>query len=65
VKGLIDSAGADRTWLILVFHRLVDDGSKSNTPPELFASIIDYVAERRDGQAIRVVTTEEGVAMMR
>lgn len=62
VRGWIDQAIAEKSWLILVFHEFVDGTPTRDTEYRTanFAAILDYVRTR----GARTVTLAEGVAMM-
>lgn len=62
VRGWIDQAQAEKSWLILVFHEFVDGTPTSDTQYRTsnFAAILDYIQTRN----LRTVTLSEGVAMM-
>lgn len=61
VRMLVDRAVSERSWLILVFHLLVEGPSGSGTYDVAeFASLLDDLAAR----GVKVVTVSEGVALM-
>jgi peptidoglycan/xylan/chitin deacetylase (PgdA/CDA1 family) len=60
VKGWIDQARSNRTWLILLFHRVDTSGTQYSITPTLFKQIVDYLKS----QNVSVVTTSQGVAQM-
>ncbi len=62
VRGWIDQAIAEKSWLILVFHEFVDGTPTRDTQYKTanFASILNYIQTR----GARTVTLSEGVAMM-
>jgi len=63
VKGWVDAAAANRTWLILVFHHIEDKNENGYTSPKFLEDIVRYVAQQRDAGKIRVVTTAEGIEL--
>jgi peptidoglycan/xylan/chitin deacetylase (PgdA/CDA1 family) len=60
VKGWIDKAKNDKTWLILMFHQIDYTGNKNGTTPEIFKGIVDYLKSTNT----KAVTIGEGVGMM-
>lgn len=62
VKGWIDQAIAEKSWLILVFHEFVDGTPTRDTQYKTanFAAILDYIRTRN----ALTVTLAQGVAMM-
>jgi peptidoglycan/xylan/chitin deacetylase (PgdA/CDA1 family) len=62
VRGWIDQAIAEKSWLILVFHEFVDGTPTRDTQYKTanFAAILDYIRTR----GARTVTLSQGVAMM-
>jgi peptidoglycan/xylan/chitin deacetylase (PgdA/CDA1 family) len=62
VRGWIDQALAEKSWLILVFHEFVDGTPTRDTQYKTahFTAILDYVRTR----GARTVTLSQGVAMM-
>jgi peptidoglycan/xylan/chitin deacetylase (PgdA/CDA1 family) len=62
VRGWIDQAIAEKSWLILVFHEFVDGTPTSPTQYRTsnFASILNYIQTR----GARTVTLAQGAAMM-
>lgn len=63
-KAAIDRAIADKTWLVLLFHH-VGDGTEGNFSVTLdfFREIVQYLTEKQ-GPQLRVITNEEGIALM-
>ncbi|MDQ2932898.1 MAG: polysaccharide deacetylase family protein [bacterium] len=55
-KGWIDTAAANKRWLILTFHEVNTSGNFYAVTPELFNQIVDYVAQKQ----IPVVTSSQG-----
>ena len=62
VRGWIDQAIAEKSWLILVFHEFVDGTPTRDTEYRTadFAGILDYV----QSQGVPTVTLSQGVGMM-
>ena len=64
VEGLVNTALADRSWLILTFHHILPIGSPSatayTTTPERLESIISYLGKNN----VPVRTVASGVAQM-
>lgn len=62
VRGWIDQALADGTWLILVFHQFTSGTPSQTTEYNTadFSAILDHVRAR----GLRTVTISEGLAMM-
>lgn len=60
VKQQVDAAIAEKSWLILTFHRIDTSGDQYSISPTLFNQIVDYVAQKN----IPVVTVSQGVADM-
>jgi peptidoglycan/xylan/chitin deacetylase (PgdA/CDA1 family) len=58
IKGWIDSAKADKTWLILVFHQIDHSGDEYSATPELLQQIVDYLVQ----QNVPVKTNAEGIS---
>ncbi len=63
VKGWIDQAMANKTWLVLVFHHVNSDGDGApfQTTPAILQQIVDYLAE----QNITPVTMKQAEALMK
>lgn len=57
VKGWIDTAIANKEWLILRFHRIDTSGVQYSTTPNTFNQIIDYLVQSN----VPVVTMTEGI----
>jgi len=60
IKEKIDSAMRDKKWLILVFHRIDEDGNSISIRHEVLQQIVDYLK----AQKILVVTTAEGLRLL-
>lgn len=60
MKGWIDTAIADKTWLILEMHEVKTNAGKYAITPADFQTIIDYVKAKK----MKNVTLEQGVRMM-
>ncbi|MBZ4421164.1 polysaccharide deacetylase family protein [Myxococcus sp. RHST-1-4] len=62
VRGWIDQAIAEKSWLILVFHEFVDGTPTRDTQYRTsnFTAILDYIQTR----GIQTVTLAQGAAMM-
>jgi peptidoglycan/xylan/chitin deacetylase (PgdA/CDA1 family) len=60
VKAAIDQATAQKKWLIIVFHRIDENGSVQSTRHEMLQQIVDYVKQKN----IPVVTNEQGLKII-
>ncbi|MFA5022804.1 MAG: polysaccharide deacetylase family protein [Candidatus Paceibacterota bacterium] len=60
IKDKIDTAMRDKKWVILVFHRIDEDGNSISIRHEVLQQIVDYLKE----QKILVVTTAEGLRLL-
>lgn len=62
LEAYVDRAIAERTWLILGFHKLTTAASPAEYTYDVdaFAALLDYLAARR----VRVVTVAEGVGYL-
>jgi peptidoglycan/xylan/chitin deacetylase (PgdA/CDA1 family) len=60
VKSWIDTAVADKTWLILVFHEVDSSGVQYSISPANFQLIVDYLKQIN----VPVVTSKQGVQIM-
>ncbi|MCP3138827.1 polysaccharide deacetylase family protein [Pyxidicoccus xibeiensis] len=62
VRGWVDQALAEKSWLILVFHEFVDGTPTRDTQYKTanFAAILDYIKTKN----LRTVTLAQGVALM-
>jgi peptidoglycan/xylan/chitin deacetylase (PgdA/CDA1 family) len=62
VRGWINKAKLDRTWVILLFHQFTSDAPTKSTQYKIsdFEAILDHVK----GNGLRTVTVSEGVALM-
>lgn len=60
IKGWINQAKANKTWLILMFHQIDTSGTTYSTTPEILKGITDYLNQ----QAVKTVTVKEGLGMM-
>lgn len=60
VRAWIDSALANKKWLILTFHRVSYDGDRYTVTPEVFAQIVDYLVSKN----ARIISVEEGISDM-
>lgn len=59
-KGFIDKALADKTWVILLFHRVDESGDAYAVTPALFRQIVAYLAEK----GVEPITVGDGIRMM-
>ncbi|MFP2927837.1 polysaccharide deacetylase family protein [Pyxidicoccus sp. 3LG] len=61
VRGWVDQAIAEKSWLILVFHEFVDGTPTRDTQYKTanFAAILDYIKTKN----VRTVTLAQGVAL--
>lgn len=57
VKTWIDTALANKEWLILGFHQIDTSGEQYSTTPDTFNQIIDYLIQKN----APVITIEQGV----
>lgn len=60
IKDQIDLAMREKKWLILVFHRIDEDGNSISIRHEKLQQIVDYLKEKK----ILVVTTAEGIRLL-
>ena len=56
VKGWIDGAIANKKWLIIVFHEILNSGPQWSSTPADLQKIVDYLKTNN----IKVVTVSEG-----
>jgi peptidoglycan/xylan/chitin deacetylase (PgdA/CDA1 family) len=61
VRGYIDTALANRTWAILLFHEVDTNGHRYAVTPELLEQIVAYLKQK----GVTPITIEEGLAKMR
>jgi peptidoglycan/xylan/chitin deacetylase (PgdA/CDA1 family) len=59
-KQQIDAAIAQKSWLILTFHRVDSSGTRYSIPPTLFNQVVDYVKQKN----VPVVTVAQGMEDM-
>lgn len=57
VKGWIDQAVAQNSWLILAVHQVDTGGEMYSTTPTTFGQIVDYLAQK----GVPVITIDQGV----
>lgn len=57
VTNAIDTAIANKQWIILVFHRIDTSGERYSTTPSTFNAIADYI----DSKNVYVPTIAEGI----
>lgn len=60
VKNYIDTARADKTWVILLFHEIDNSGHQYSITPALFQQIVNYL----DQINVTPITVKEGIAKM-
>ena len=60
MRGWIDQALADRSWLIVKLHNIKNDGSFYSTPVATFNALVDYITQT----GIKTVTVAEGIGLM-
>ena len=60
VKAWIDSARANKTWLILLFHQVDNSGNQYSTTPAMINQIADYLKASH----LPVVTNVEGISKL-
>ncbi len=61
LKQAVDSAAANKQWLIITFHEINTSGRTYSITPANFNAIIDYIVQK----GIPVVTVSEGVQFLR
>jgi ABC-type Zn uptake system ZnuABC Zn-binding protein ZnuA len=60
VQTLIDTAKANKTWVILVFHQIDNNGGQYSMSPATLQSIVDYI----NTSGIQTVTVSQGLNQM-
>lgn len=60
VRQWVDSAVREGKWLILVFHRVDEDGNPISVRHELIQEAIDYLQEKK----VRVLTTTQALTLL-
>jgi len=60
VKGWIDQAVRDKTWVILVFHQIDHSGRTYSSTPETLQQIVDYLVQKN----VPVRTNAEGISLL-
>lgn len=60
VQQWIDQAVAQKTWLILVFHRIDNSGQQYSTTPERLSQIVNYLKQNE----VPVKTMGQGLQLM-
>jgi peptidoglycan/xylan/chitin deacetylase (PgdA/CDA1 family) len=60
-KAWIDEALQNKTWLVLVLHRVDTSGDAYSTPPQDLQEVINYVASK----SMKVVTISEGIDLLK
>ncbi|MBX4210463.1 DUF5011 domain-containing protein [Candidatus Parcubacteria bacterium] len=61
VKGWIDQAIRDKSWVILVFHHVDNSGDQFSVTPALFKQVVDYTKQTH----IKVITNSQGIQLMK
>jgi len=61
VKGYIDTAMANKTWLILLFHEVDNNGHTYAVTPALLQEIVDYLKN----VGVAPITMDQGLELMR
>lgn len=61
VKSYIDTAMADKTWLILVAHHVNNSGEQYSITPALLQQIVDYLKQ----QNITPITMSQGLTLIK
>ncbi|MBX4210484.1 polysaccharide deacetylase family protein, partial [Candidatus Parcubacteria bacterium] len=61
VQGWVDDALANKTWAILVFHRVDSSNTLYSTTPAMFQSIVNYLKQKN----VKVITNREGITLMK
>ncbi len=61
IKGYIDQALTDRTWVILLFHEINNSSHQYSITPALFQQTIDYLKQKN----VTPVTMNEGLNLMK
>ncbi|MDD5569486.1 MAG: polysaccharide deacetylase family protein, partial [Candidatus Pacebacteria bacterium] len=60
IKGWIDTAIQNKTWVILVFHQVDHSGEQYSTTPEILQQIADYLIAKN----VSVVTNAAGLQIL-
>ncbi len=60
VQQQVESARANKKWLILLFHGVENSGDTYSVTPALFAQIVEYLKN----SGVRIVTTDQGLRLM-
>jgi peptidoglycan/xylan/chitin deacetylase (PgdA/CDA1 family) len=60
VKGWVDTALQDKTWLVINMHRVDTSGTQYSTAPQDLEQIVDYIASKN----AKVVTISQGVQIL-
>jgi peptidoglycan/xylan/chitin deacetylase (PgdA/CDA1 family) len=60
VKGYIDTALAEKTWVVLLFHEVNTSGRQYSVTPALFEQIVDYLEQK----GVTPVTMSEAWSLM-
>lgn len=61
IKKAIDDTSNNKKWMVLVFHRIDDDGNPTSVRHEILEQIINYLNEKQ----IPIVTNEEGLKIIK
>lgn len=61
IKQWIDIAERDKTWLVLVFHQVIDNPGTYDTSPSVLQDIVNYLKTKNAS----VITTREGLQKMK
>jgi peptidoglycan/xylan/chitin deacetylase (PgdA/CDA1 family) len=60
MKQWVDTAAANKEWLILAIHLINNSGERYSVRPEVFNQLVDYIKEKN----IKVVTMSEGAQLL-
>jgi len=57
VRGWVDQAVSQKSWLIIAVHQVDGSGEAYSTTPATFGQIVDYLAQK----GVPVITIDQGV----
>ncbi|MES2215980.1 MAG: polysaccharide deacetylase family protein [Patescibacteria group bacterium] len=60
IKGYIDSALTEKTWVILLFHEVNNSGHRYSVTPALLQQVVNYLKSKN----VTPITVEEGIQKM-
>lgn len=61
MKGWVDTAIEDKSWLVIVLHNIDDKGDPYSTPPADLLELAHYIKDKVDAGEVRAVTAREGM----